>query len=732
MSSRDISPFAVSKYSPDYLTNFIKEFTGWDHRSEIHDKLQLNYLCNYLEVDHVGAQTIIVESKYVDRHYLEDYTEYYARCFPSHPRLCSRVHFFSFSFSEPEFISALESNNKDFFKKLNGGYIGFAVIRPIPHTFFAKICLRRYEPLVQSERHKLIAKENNVSLFGIPLTINSAPFLEQDKVVSACATSALWMFFSAFDHDYSGVPPSPSAITKSATASSLDGARTFPSKGLSPTQVARSLKYFGFEPVIYNVSETHNDLKELIFAFVNFNIPVLIAGHVYRKINDQIRLEGPHLICALGLCMSDLGEARPADDSSHLPLKLLSHRTEKIYVHDDRYGPYLRISMESVSFSLPKKDGTTETKVGFEVSLDADSEFSEIFVPDMAILGTYHKVRLTYFEIKKFCESLIYYLSISKSGVSSLLASLESDPSRLAIWLNYQAGIEALLNSTLEISLVSSTDIKKEVRESSSFYTFNGSITKSSCLLHSMPKFVWRCRFWQHFSEASSRTLLADILFDATEVPQGQVMVGYISYSNVAEFAWKAIEQFIVTNVWSSYEVPPEIRNAVSGFIRFFRLTKNKTNLNTLYGFLGYPRRPMKFGETDSSHNIQIRKDVWVIRPGNTEFFSNLHETKTYIWVINEEGDLVLGEDVVSRTRNLGHPTLVNGGLARLGGEICYCQEINSWVINLRSATYSSHLALGSENRISYLGNVIRENLVGLPIQIDPTELINSQIQRAS
>lgn len=144
MPSSNLSPFAVVEYNKNYLVNFVRHKTGWDQRSEVSDKTQLNYLCNYLAVDHMSAKTIVVEDEYIDRHYLEDYSEYYARCFPSHPRKCSRVHFFSFGFSQADFLSALENNKKSFFKKLSDGYIGFAVIRPIPHTFLAKLCLKRY------------------------------------------------------------------------------------------------------------------------------------------------------------------------------------------------------------------------------------------------------------------------------------------------------------------------------------------------------------------------------------------------------------------------------------------------------------------------------------------------------------------------------------------------------------------------------------------------------------
>ena len=45
--------------------------------------------------------------------------------------------------------------------------------------------------------HNLLDREYKVSLFGIDLAINTIAFQEQDRVVSACATSALWSMYHA-------------------------------------------------------------------------------------------------------------------------------------------------------------------------------------------------------------------------------------------------------------------------------------------------------------------------------------------------------------------------------------------------------------------------------------------------------------------------------------------------------------------------------------------------------
>lgn len=723
MSVQALSPIAVVKYSEDYLHDLIRHLTGWDQRSEISDKIQLHYLCGYLASSHISSKTIILEAEYVDRHYLEDYSEYYARCFPSHPRKCARVHFFSHEFSEPDFIAALESNDTKFIEKLSACYLGYVVIRPIPHTFLAKVCLIRYPALVENHNCKIIAISNKVSLFGIPLSVDAAPFLEQDKVVSVCATSALWMFFNSSNHKINGDLPSPSAITKSAAGVTVDGARTFPNTGLSPAQVARSLKYFGFEPMIFNVTADYLDFREILFGHIKNNIPVLIAGGIYQKrsVDGVIKYVGDHLVCAVGY---SLGEQMSVPDGN---MRLVSHGVGKIYVHDDRYGPYLRISLPSEEFELLFHDGESIKLNGLKLST-TQSETTEYFVPDLVIVGVYHKIRLTYFDIRKMCESFFYYLQESTVRITKGLTDSASTSDDYMHFSSIIIKINELIDASYEISLTSNTEIKEEVRQSSEFLTFNGTLGKSTCLLQSMPKYIWRCRILKGLNSPSGNQVITDILFDATEVSQGQVIVGYIAYSTDSESVWQYVARNVNNNSWASFQFSPEIKLGISGFLKFFQKNKNRLYLNTLYGLPGLPRRNLKPGEADLQRNILIRMDVKTIRSANGDFLGDLKRDVKHIWVINEFGDLVVGEDIEDKANEnyQGHPTLVDGRPARLGGELVYSDDQENWIINLKSGTYSSHLPQGSELRFRYLDNVVKNNFNSAGVIIAPDEHPNA------
>lgn len=707
MPQSNLSPVSVVPYSKDYLVEIVRHKTGWDQRSEVSDKTQLTYLCNYLAVDHINAKMVIVEDEYVDRHYLEDYSEYYARCFPSHPRKCTRVHFFSSTFSEDEFNDALANNDEKFIKStLNESYLGFAVIRPIPHTFLAKLCIKPYDAIVSDGWSNLITKKHHASLFGIPLSVETAAFLEQDKVVSACATSALWMLFGASSSEIVGVLPSPSAITKSATNSSYEVTRTFPTSGLTPMQVAGSLKHFGLEPLLLSSDpdSSFQAIKEAVFSYVSNNIPVLIGGNVYQKTGTgQAKLLGRHLVCALGFHVNEVTKYKKGG------IKFLSHGIDKIYVHDDRYGPYIKISMVPQKF---KCDGKQLS--GLELALH-DKTKGDYFLPDIAILGLYHKVRIDYADVRNMCSALYGYLQNSATMFFDLLDMAKLTKEDQQFFKNAGSGVRQLMDGVWEISLTTNTDIKTELLSEKSFLTFNGDINKTSFLLQSMPKYIWRCRVWDQGDVRSK--LLTDILFDATEIPQGKVLIGYVSYGLNSESVWKYVEKAVQERQWLNFDLGEKARQYIRAFIKFFNKNKERTYLNTMYGHLGLPRRELKLGEIDADKNIQSRGDVYLIRRGSPSDWLFLAKNKRYIWVINELGDLVLGEDIVDGTQFQGHPTLIDGKPARLGGELHFSTSENAWLVNLKSRAYSGHMKVGSVAWRGYLKNVVDGNFLGLEVK---------------
>jgi len=195
-------------------------------------------------------------------------------------------------------------------------------------------------------------------------------------------------------------------------------------------------------------------------------------------------------------------------------------------------------------------------------------------------------------------------------------------------------------------------------------------------------------------------------------------MVGYVSYSEEAQRIWNHVESLISERVWQSYPAPSESRSYVGCVIKFFSELGNSATLNTMYGPLGLPRRELKPGEKDGFENISQRTDVYTLRAGSASTnFNFLKKDTKYIWVINELGDIVIGEDVAKSDEYQGHPTLIDGKPGRVAGELFFDTGDSSWKANLQSRTYSGHVKSNSAEYDFYLKNVIEGNLAALNCQ---------------
>ena len=149
--------------------------------------------------------------------------------------------------------------------------------------------------------------------------------------------------------------------------------------------------------------------------------------------------------------------------------------------------------------------------------------------------------------------------------------------------------------------------------------------------------------------------------------------------------------------------------------MKFFSELGNDATLNTMYGPLGLPRRELKSGEKDDNENIAQRVDVHTVRAGSgIEGFKFLIKEKKYIWVINELGDIVIGEDVHQGDEYKGHPTLIDGKPGRVAGELMFNYEINLWMANLKSRAYSGNIQANSDEYYVYLKSVLGCNLSSL------------------
>jgi len=293
--------YLVSTFEKQTITNLVRECFGYDF-PDIFRKDQVDYLFNYL--GNLGAQSVLLEQSYVDKDYLEDFSRYYVKRFGNDGHKCARLHFFSSKVDHRHITSILEqgADASDAISALNSDYLGFVVLKPLPRTFIGKTCLK----VMPDERNgvkdkKRLARTYKVDLFGIPLTVNSIAFQEQDKVVAACATTAIWVALHCLNWRQPRSIPSCSEITINAINHIPDSSNSFPSKQLSNKQILRSLDIEGLR---YHAESTEKpdraDFLQSVVAHIDSSLPVILSGEVFNDAADR------------GECIADIDQQIPA------------------------------------------------------------------------------------------------------------------------------------------------------------------------------------------------------------------------------------------------------------------------------------------------------------------------------------------------------------------------------------------------------------------------------------
>jgi hypothetical protein len=298
---------------------------------------QLTYLGVYLQ--QLGCKTIVHESHYIDRDYIEDLAMFYGRSLRDYPNHCQRLHFFSNSFSQEDWRAAVVAadKNKGMTAALQEGYLGFSVYRPLPGAPVGRTILRTFGPSSNDGRRREFGAVRiyEVHVAGIRLSVLGLAFQQQDRGVSACATAALWCAIQKVA-PMEGLPsPSPATITEAASRYVLFSGRSLPSEGLTVQQVCEAARAAGLSPILVESTTPDADRAQLL-AYLSSGFAAVLA---ITDVNGQ---QG-HAVCAVGL---KLGEVLPQTDVS-LSFRDASSAVEGVYVHDDRLGPYASAQLES-------------------------------------------------------------------------------------------------------------------------------------------------------------------------------------------------------------------------------------------------------------------------------------------------------------------------------------------------------------------------------------------------
>lgn len=481
------TPFEVHPYSLDVLKRLLTD-AAQALPELVDSKSHVAYLNAYLK--HKGVKTVLLERDYIDRDYLEDYSGYYVRCFrqkdkPEYGPRCNRLHFFSRNFTEDDFKAVLSKSSTALTKdELQTAYVGFQVVKPLPVTFIGRTCLLQYEP-GDDDRQYPISRKYDVNLFGLKLYVDSLAFQEQDRVVAACATSALWSAFQGTGKMFQHAIPSPFVITKSATDAAPIWNRVMPNLGLSVTMMTHAIRHIGLEPfAVYQIKDTNfHLLKSTVYAYLQAEIPVILGIHLQEK-----RLFGSnkaidfHAVTIAGYS-TGLKEPVPYQESEFL---LRSTRIDTIYVHDDQVGPFARmyIGTDSLSTEL-MKDGEKDKIVA---------------APEVLLIPLYHKIRIPFITIhgivNRFDQFFRGYMKKVPNGQNLKIE-----------WDIYLTTVGKYKESLLKQGLDNSNELTR-------------------VLTHPLPKYIWIA------TASIGGVRQMDLLFDATNIEQGHLFIDAVQHTD--------------------------------------------------------------------------------------------------------------------------------------------------------------------------------------------------------
>ncbi|MCX6832037.1 MAG: hypothetical protein NT028_07885 [candidate division Zixibacteria bacterium] len=382
--------------------------------------------------------------------------------------------------------------------ELRGAYLGFVIARPLPDAVIGRTLLSHFEEECDDNptRRRLFpcARDYQPYIDGMNLPIESLAFQEQDTVLAACATTALWSAFHSLSPENSTPVPSPAEITRSATGSFSTG-RAIPSSGLTIQEICQAIKTIGLEPELLEV-RPETPLLSALYAYVAGGIPAILV----LRVGDDF-----HAVTVAGFSLDEteifVNESNPHAQNGYV-VKTFGLRIEKFYVHDDQAGPFSRLEPSETDYSSTPQDERPELNhLKFTETYDPDTGLSVTYEPYAVIFPVYHKLRVPLISVMEGIESFQEFLSIL----------LETPPLQdLFVWNIRVAKLNAYKKAILETDSLSSGQ-------------------RGRALITSMPKYMWQCECY------CGPLKLFEILIDATDMKRSFNFHHLVFYSTEFE-----------------------------------------------------------------------------------------------------------------------------------------------------------------------------------------------------
>ncbi|AMT87871.1 hypothetical protein AYO71_10060 [Pseudomonas koreensis] len=688
-----MTPYLVSKFQKATLSALIRECFDADF-ADIFAKPQVSYLFKYLE--ELNAEGVLLEPEYIDREFLEDFSNYYVKRFGNDGYICSRLHFFKCPISHKDMDDLLLGRPGTALtaEYLQENYLGFMVVKPLTKTFVGKTCLQVIgEPNMGAGVRKKIARRYDVSLFGIDLYVDSIAFQEQDKVVAACATTAVWTALHGFPGRDVRSVTSCSQITTTALDLADSSGNGFPNHELSNEQIQRALDAEGLRYHATQLRERSSDwFAHYVASHVDSNLPVILTGMVYGLERTperkwEVVARGGHAITLLGYDFRD--------------------GVRSIYMHDDRLGPYARAQIITLKKLLgpDTPPGMADTWV---IAISKRSETGvwakkphEFLLPEASIALAAKKARLAYtyayqtaqrinMEVDKWMTYLCRELDIERQATSHTIRLVTVSEARQGV-LEFDA-TNQLGNSLLTEKhhlIVTESTVERWAQEKIKFLTSH------------IARWQWQIDFrW-----GDHQTFR--ILLDATDIPAGNAVAGVFIF----DLLYGQIALGAFNEILAKLD-PPEQPHFYNAFLKSLkrRADDYAGNLQKKYGALRAPNylKADEVSETGEGKNRTTKSFYDPSEKRLRTLFGAISKDKyrNLIWAIGKDGILYVAEDI-TKPVILGHPSMTGLQPARIAGEM-WCEfdgKKHMWFVNSESGRYSRDYSTPEV----YLANAIRK-----------------------
>jgi hypothetical protein len=292
-------------------------------------------ICDFVKTD-LGCSSAVLEKNYFDEDFKDIYSYHYSKTLsPPLTSLCQRVHFFSKTLAGREERLSADELLQFIAEAGDKGYLGFVIVRPLDSFRVGRTVLRGPSQKSDDHSHLSVLAHFSANLYGRNLRLLSAPFIEQDNVVTTCAQAAIWMVSRYLHHRFRLPKYLPSKITELATQG-YSGGMTVPSPGLSPYQICECFKQMGYYVVMFsqkNMKKEKKDWKpsQIVYPYIESGIPVVAL----RESNSR-----HHAITLVG--HSSNFKTGPAK-ASYGKLQSTAGWVNAYFYHDDSQGVYRKI-----------------------------------------------------------------------------------------------------------------------------------------------------------------------------------------------------------------------------------------------------------------------------------------------------------------------------------------------------------------------------------------------------